>query len=112
MPSVESILTRELDLRFIDARNIVAEARLSLGIHGYPSKQEVFQLREEAIRIFHAKPVDEQRTMRRQNWDLEAVKIPTGSMSMSDYMDSGASDHRSVTSESSAGSRLRSLFRR
>lgn len=115
MPSVESLLTRSLDLRFIDARNIAAEARLSLGIDGYPSEDQVYQLRDEAVRIFQSKSQEEQRKMRRQNWDLEAVKIPAGSMSMSDYMDSGGSDSGSVTSGSSETSSrrgLRGMFRR
>ena len=89
MISVESILTRELDVLFIDARGLAAEARLSLGMDGYPSKNEIYLLRDEAVRIFRAKSQDEQTAYRRRNWDLEAVKIPAGSMSMSDYMDSG-----------------------
>ena len=32
--TIESILTRELELRFIDARALATEARVSLGIHG------------------------------------------------------------------------------
>ena len=41
MLSVESLLTRELNLRFIDARMLVTEARITLGIEGYPDRDQV-----------------------------------------------------------------------
>jgi hypothetical protein len=74
--TVESILTRELDIRFIDARHIATEAEISLGIHGYPSKDQERELREEAIKIFGQRPQETQNTMRRLSADLEAIKTP------------------------------------
>jgi hypothetical protein len=79
--TVESFLTRELDIRFIDARNIVTEAKINLGVNGYPSKDQERELREEAIKIFQQRPGEAQTTMRRLSADLEAIKIPAGSKS-------------------------------
>ena len=50
--SVESTLTRELDIRFIDARVLTTEAKLNLGIEGYPSLEQTSELIAEATRIF------------------------------------------------------------
>jgi hypothetical protein len=50
--SVESYLTRELDIRFIDARSIVNEAKVGLGIVGYPLKEQDKLLKQEAIKIY------------------------------------------------------------
>lgn len=117
MTSIESILTRELDLRFIDARNIATEARIALGIEGYPSKDHINLIRDEAVRIFQRKSLDERRNMQRMNSDFEAMKIPAGSrsptmMEGSSSMDS-TSDHISISSEdSSRRSGIRGLFRR
>lgn len=79
--SVESLLTRELELRFIDARNMATEARFSLGVEGYPTQDQIYQIRDEAIRIFRSKAFPEQCEYRRRNLELEAVKIPAGSRS-------------------------------
>ena len=81
MPSVESLLSRELDLRFIDARAITAEARVALGIEGYPSMDKGSEIREEAIRIFQNKAENEKEAMRRMNWELEALKSTSNSIS-------------------------------
>lgn len=78
--TVESLLTRKLEIRFIDARNIVTEAKVSLGIHGYPSKDEEREVREEAIKIFRQRPEETQTAMIRLSADLEAIKIPAGSL--------------------------------
>jgi len=72
--TVESFLTRELDIRFIDARRIAAEARVSLGIHGYPSKDELRALRREAMRLFEERPENVKMALRELNNELEELK--------------------------------------
>ena len=107
MVSIESMLTRQLDLRFIDARTLATEARIALGIEGYPSKDDIHTIVNEAVKIFQQKSLEEQQCMQRLHWNLEAVKFPTGAMSNAgeSSMDS-ASDHSSVTSSSSLPSDL------
>ena len=100
--TIEHSLCRELDIRFIDARSIKNEAILSLKIDGYPTADQTREIQEEAIRIFRRRGSQDRRTMRRMNWDLEAVKIPAGAMSMSDVQDSGAGG--SDATPSNAGS--------
>jgi hypothetical protein len=75
---IESTLTRELEIRFIDARAIATEAKLNLGIEGYPGCDQEDLLIGEAIAIFHSRPGDVKNVMRRLKSDLEAVKKPTG----------------------------------
>lgn len=65
--AIESFLTREFNIRFIAARLVVAEAKLSLGIHGFPTKNQETELREEAIRIFRMRSKKSQVSMRRTN---------------------------------------------
>ena len=105
-PSVESLLTRDLDLRFIDARTFATEARVVLGIDGYPSSDQVYEVRDEAIRIFATKSEKEKQALRRMNWELEAAKSPTGSVALSDYYDAGisSSDCGSIQSMTSSRS--------
>lgn len=99
--SIESFLTRELDLRFIDARTIATEARVSLGILGYPSSDQIAQVREEAIRIFHSKSGGDQRALRQLNMELvEALKNTSGECSTV-----SASDLDSLASENGFGVR-------
>jgi hypothetical protein len=83
--SVESYLTRELDIRFLDARNIVTEAKVSLGIQGYPSKDQLKELKLESMRLFAIIPESQKTSMRRMSSDLESVKIPVGSLSSRAY---------------------------
>ena len=117
MTSIESILTRQLDLRFIDARTLATEARIALAIEGYPSKDDIHMIVAEAVKIFQQKSLDEQQSMQQLHWNLEAIKFPNGAMSIGESMDS-ASDHSSVNSSSLSSdvsgrlSVIRSLFRR
>jgi hypothetical protein len=99
--TVESLLTRELEIRFIDARSIVTEAKVSLGIHGYPSKDQESKVREEAIKIFRQRPEETQTTMRRLSTDLEAIKISADSLS-SRTCDSDSSESEDLSSYASA----------
>ena len=79
--TVEAALTRELEIRFIDARALCNEAKLGLKVDGYPSAEQEVLLVEEAKTIFRARPEDTQRAMIKLKSDLDAVKIPNGSMS-------------------------------
>ena len=79
--SVEAYLTRELDIRFIDARSMVNEAKISLGIQGYPTLKQNMQVGREAIKIFEERPISAKRGMRRLKVDLEGVKSAGGSSS-------------------------------
>ena len=99
--SIESFLCRQLDIAFIDARVIKNEAMVALELHGYPATPEQRRaIQREAIRIFYlGRSENDRMTMRRRNWDLESFKIPTGSMSVSDVHDSGASQESSSSRE-------------
>jgi hypothetical protein len=77
--SVEAYLTRELDIRFIDARSMVNEAKISLGIQGYPTLKQNMQVQREAIKIFEEHPISAKRGMKRLKADLERVKSAGGS---------------------------------
>jgi hypothetical protein len=120
MTSIESMLTRQLDLRFIDARTLATEARIALGIEGYPSKDDIHTIVNEAVKIFQQKSLEEQRSMQELHWNLEAIKCPNGAMSsFGESSIDSASDHSSVNSSSVAsdtsGRRrggIRNMFRR
>jgi hypothetical protein len=79
--TVEAVLTRELNIRFIDARALCNEAKLGLEVVGYPSPEQEVLLVEEAKTIFQARPEEIQRAMKRLKSNLDAVKIPKGSVS-------------------------------
>jgi hypothetical protein len=87
--TVESFLTRELKIRFIDARNIASEARLSLEIQGYPTEAEKTQIHAKAIELFRRRPEKERTRMRQFSADLNAVKISACSFSPSSDASSG-----------------------
>ena len=75
--SVESLLCRELNIRFIDARAIVTEAKLNLDIHGYVStaNQTVFnKLVEESIKVYNEKcTTKEKHHMKKLKVTLDTV---------------------------------------
>lgn len=74
-PSVECYLTRELSIRFIDARELANEAKITLGITGYPTKGEQRLVCTQAMRVFNNRPDTEKLALRRLNSDLtEAIK--------------------------------------
>ena len=76
--TVESFLTREFDIRFIDARNIVNEAKVKLGIYGYPTKEQQVQLVKESYYIY--KERSDKDELKKLNDDLESLKFdPTNS---------------------------------
>ena len=79
--SVESALSRQLDIRFIDARAIATEAKLQLGFDGYSGKDQVQNIIEESIRIFENRPKDQRDAMKLLNSRLNSVKRMSGSSS-------------------------------
>lgn len=77
---VEAHLTRQLDIRFIDARTLCTEAKVSLGVEGYPTEDQEGMLIQEAVQIFERRPNEAKTTMRRLKSSLDAVtKSPMGS---------------------------------
>lgn len=110
--SVESYLTRELSIRFIDARSFVTEAKVSLGINGYPDKSQLALLREESIRLFLQSPEGTKRKLQRLNADLQAVKLPseTSETQWSEYSDYHSARPTS-TDDTSTRSQRRTLGR-
>jgi hypothetical protein len=110
--SVESYLTRELDIRFIDARSIVNEAKVSLGIVGYPLKDQEKLLKQEAIKIYGGHNVDVQTHMRRLKGDLDAVKIPAGSPPSHSIVLDASSNESSYDSFGEEGTSCKQSHRR
>eukprot|EP00934_Nitzschia_sp_Nitz4_P006379 Nitzschia sp. Nitz4//scaffold83_size84149//705//959//NITZ4_005157-RA/size84149-processed-gene-0.83-mRNA-1//-1//CDS//3329558896//6369//frame0 len=84
MSTIESILTRELNVRFIDARVISSEAKVALGIQGYPSAEQLPALHREAERIFYAKSVQERSSMQQMNMSFESMKQTSSHSSTDD----------------------------
>lgn len=72
--SIEASLTRDLHIRFIDARAITNEARIRCGIEGYPTREQQGIIQAEAIKIFQEKPEMEKESLRRMNSNLEIIK--------------------------------------
>jgi hypothetical protein len=99
--TVESFLTRDLQVRFIDARNLATEAKLNLGITGYPSEEQTQPIIDEAISLFNAKPEEVKVVMRQLNASLKTVTSAerlTRKCSSSDNLKSKGG--RSLTSSS------------
>lgn len=86
--SIASVLTRKLDIRFIDARVLYNEARVSLGIEGYPSEEEERLVLEESFKIFGEWSSD-------RKMDLKRLHTDSTSSSMSSE---GESNESSLTS--------------
>ena len=73
--TVESRLTRALNITFIDARTLATEAKLKLGLLGYPGKAQESQIVEEATRMFQERPDLFRSMCRKQKQDLDFVKM-------------------------------------
>lgn len=69
--TVESNLGQALNICFIDARSVVTEAKLNLGIFGYASAEQQKLLFEEATAIFYNLPLEEQHVMHQKKTELE-----------------------------------------
>ena len=87
---LESQLTRDLDIRFIDARRLVAEARVNLNLSGYIGPEQESLVLQEARRVFAGQTSKTRKNLQRSNWEMEQVKLMNGSMSLSDWHDSAA----------------------
>ena len=74
--SVESYLTRQLNIRFIDARALCNDAKLSLGVQGYHSEDQQAPLIDEAVRLFQQRPEHVKATMTRLRCELDTIKNP------------------------------------
>ena len=78
---IETILTRQLNIRFIDAKALCNEAKINLGIEGYHRDDQEEALLQEAINVFSERPDEARGVMRRLKSDLDAAKIPKGNSS-------------------------------
>uniref|UniRef100_A0A7R9ZTF6 Uncharacterized protein n=1 Tax=Craspedostauros australis TaxID=1486917 RepID=A0A7R9ZTF6_9STRA len=91
---VEAVITRALEVRFIDARMLATEAKSNLGIQAYPTKEQEQMILKEAIHIFVSRPLSTQREMKRQNEILEAATHKCYSLDHSIHKKKG-DDHSS-----------------
>eukprot|EP00934_Nitzschia_sp_Nitz4_P006936 Nitzschia sp. Nitz4//scaffold71_size96697//80402//80782//NITZ4_004708-RA/size96697-processed-gene-0.136-mRNA-1//-1//CDS//3329557286//6926//frame0 len=92
--SVEGELSRLLDIRFIDARELTTLAKIELGIHGYPCAEGQEIIRQRALEIFESRSKEDKRKLRRMHSELETVK----SMHSSSQATEENTDTGSVTS--------------
>mmetsp|Transcript_45763 Transcript_45763/g.132016 ORF Transcript_45763/g.132016 Transcript_45763/m.132016 type:complete len:121 (-) Transcript_45763:82-444(-) len=65
-----TLLSKALGIRFIDARNIANEAKVSMGITGYPSEAEEVLLYQISVKAFRSLPQDQQMAMQEANLAL------------------------------------------
>lgn len=77
--SVEATLTREFNITFIDAREIVTMARLNLGIEGYLTNGHKPMVLNEARKIYHNLPAHSKLGMADEKESLDAFKLSTSS---------------------------------
>ena len=109
--SVESFLSRELEIRFIDARAIATEAKLNLGVEGYvDDMDQCAKIVAEAIKVFDGRTDKEKFGMRQLHTKLNTVKAMSSGNSCysgdSSYMADfdSPSDNFSVKTSSTRGS--------
>lgn len=108
--TVEAEITRRLGIRFIDARTLASEAKLSTGVSGYATKDQVPFLVARAVEIFEAKSDYEKEEMRKLNDDLESVKASHHSRSKRMDGDDGSSIHTVDSTASFTSMRSESGF--
>ena len=72
--TIEATLIRELGIRFIDARQLSTQAKLKLGVKGYPSVETKLKCVELAIEIFNAKSARDQTVMQCLKTGLDSAK--------------------------------------
>lgn len=90
---VEANLTRQLNIRFIDARTLCTEAKVSLGVEGHPADDQEVMLIQEATQIFARRPNEAKTAMRRLKSDLDAVtRNPLEGSASSDSEDTSLSN--------------------
>jgi hypothetical protein len=94
--TLESTLTREFDIRFIDARSIVNEAKVKMGIFGYPSKGDEPKICREARRLFESQSHADKEAMWRLSANFQAIK----DSSSSSFSAVGSSVHQGTSDDS------------
>lgn len=72
--TVEAEVTRQLGIRFIDARALASEAKLLEGVSGYATKEQETKLIHRATELFYAKPLEEQLELKQRNDEFESIK--------------------------------------
>ena len=93
----EAIITRKLNVRFIDARTLEIKAKLNLDIEGYPSDEKKDRLLEEVLRIFNEDLSESEREqMQLDNSTLISAKT----ISDLDSSSRTTSDNASICSSS------------
>jgi hypothetical protein len=116
--TIEAALTRELNIRFIDARAFANEAKLQLGVEGgYPTKVQEEALITEAVCIFDVRPKEVRDSLVVLKSELDLVKLHIGSLSSAVptvQMDDSSDTDTSLTSPISRSSNKKGfrLFRR
>ena len=112
--SAESILARELGVAFIDARRIVGEAKVTLGIKGQPNQGQQMRILRQATKIHQGYSAEEQANMKKRCAAMESAKtdvlgIPKKAFggSAEEFPEGDPADEFSVatSSASSRGSR-------
>ena len=107
--SVESTLVKALDIRFIDARLIATEAKLNMGIDGYPKEDQVQDIIKESMRIFDRRPTEDRIAMKTLHNKLNRIKSMSSHNSNSDDGSSSGDERKSaefsVDSTTSGGRR-------
>eukprot|EP00934_Nitzschia_sp_Nitz4_P009222 Nitzschia sp. Nitz4//scaffold130_size63480//32556//32927//NITZ4_006250-RA/size63480-processed-gene-0.18-mRNA-1//1//CDS//3329535192//9212//frame0 len=88
--TIESVLCRKLDIRFIDAKRLVNEAKVNLNMGGYVEQGNLNVIQAEAVRLFSQQGSDGQHLMRQAHWELESAKGNEGSFGLSDWQDAGS----------------------
>ena len=83
--TIEATLTRELGIRFIDARQLATQARLQLGVKGYPSNETKLELIQLAMDMFqHDLSEEKRQELQYTNAKFQMVKDeisrPSGSV--------------------------------
>lgn len=57
----------------MDARSICIEAKLSLGVMGYPTQEQKELLLEEGVRLYEQRPLNVQEAMRSNRQSFDAM---------------------------------------
>ena len=99
---VETILTRTLGIRFMDARRFANEAKLNLGIEGYPTASQEELLVKEAIRMYESSTIQTKQSLKKAKDEFDAIKISRNGANDSFHScqsDSGSSNDSVVQDE-------------
>ena len=106
--SVEAFLTRELSIRFIDARELANEARVNLGLQGYPNKEQQRKIKSQAIKLFSSLSEEEKLAMHQMNETLDSIKsVNSGYLTdATSQMDYDYSDNESQSLHSRTSTKI------